>query len=207
MPSSPPRSHQTPFIELRAHPWTKSTDNDEFFSHLICLWLSHHAHCLSYVYPTLFLEGMRSEKETDHCSRMLVSAILAIACVCSLEESSLIDCPDADFAVQQYSPDASATGPPDQPGLRGYEYYLEAHSLWEEEGGRPCLTTVQSLIAMYEFNKLRGKDRMGWVLLHNAVEMGYDLNLYQYPGAEPGMTDDLKFARNFTAWSVYNYQA
>lgn len=69
------------------------------------------------------------------------------------------------------------------------------------------MTTIQALIAMYEFNKLRGKDRFGWVLLHSAIEMGYDLGLYIYPGAEADMTNDLKFARNFTAWSIYNYQA
>lgn len=109
--------------------------------------------------------------------------------------------------LQQYSPDLAASGPPDQPALRGHDFYCEAYDLWQAEEGRPSVTSTQALIAMYEFNKLRGKDRFGWVLLHSAIEMGFDLGLFKDPSLDLDMTDDVKFARAFTAWSIYNYQA
>jgi hypothetical protein len=76
------RLSDTPIFEAPANPWTSTTDDDDFVSHLISLYFTWQ-HCISnYIDRDLFLRDMRSKELSSHfCSPLLVNSILAVACV------------------------------------------------------------------------------------------------------------------------------
>jgi hypothetical protein len=76
------RLSDTPIFEAPANPWTSTTDDDDFVSHLISLYFTWQ-HCISsYLDRDLFLRDMRSKDLRSHfCSPLLVNSILAVACV------------------------------------------------------------------------------------------------------------------------------
>ena len=108
---------------------------------------------------------------------------------------------------QTYLPRDAANGRSHRSLNNGSEFYAEAKRIWENEQGRPSLCTVQALIAMYEYNKLQGKDRFGWIFLQTAVDMAIELGLFRRGDAGDISTDAQGYSRNFTAWSLYIYQA
>ena len=104
---------------------------------------------------------------------------------------------------QTYLPRDAANGRSHRSLNNGSEFYAEAKRIWENEQGRPSLCTVQALIAMYEYNKLQGKDRFGWIFLQTAVDMAIELGLFRRGDAGDISTDAQGYSRNFTAWSLY----
>lgn len=78
------RLSDTPLVTVPAKPWTTVTDDDQFVSHLISLWLTWHYpwfHCID---PAIFIKAMQSrDLQSSLCSPFLVNAILAEASVSS----------------------------------------------------------------------------------------------------------------------------
>ena len=60
---------------------------------------------------------------------------------------------------------------------------------------------------MYEFNKMQGKDRFGWIFLQTAVDMAIELGLFHRSNTDDMSADERSYSRSFTAWSVFIYQA
>lgn len=66
---------------VSAKDWTTIISNDGLFRRLISLYLFHQHSTFYWFNKTLFLEDMASRR-TSFCSKALVNAVLAAACVC-----------------------------------------------------------------------------------------------------------------------------
>jgi hypothetical protein len=76
-----PQSLLLPPIAMSAHPWTTLAP-DEVFSHLMSLYFTWEQPCLQFIDKTAFLAEMKAGDTTNSCcSPLLVSAVLAQACV------------------------------------------------------------------------------------------------------------------------------
>jgi hypothetical protein len=85
-----PQSLLLPPIAVLAHPWT-TLASDEVVSHLVSLYFTWEQPCLQFIDKTAFLVDMKSGENlraAGFCSPLLVSAMLAQACV-SLPSLSL----------------------------------------------------------------------------------------------------------------------
>ncbi len=84
-----PQSLLLPPITVLAHPWT-TLASDEVVSHLISLYFTWEQPCLQLIDKTAFLVDMKAGEHSradGFCSPLLVSAVLAKACVSKLFSS------------------------------------------------------------------------------------------------------------------------
>lgn len=71
-----------PIIQVPAHPWTTTTDDGEFVSHLISLWFTWQYPYFRWLDQEAFIDAMRAARlDTPFCSRFLVNIMLAEGCV------------------------------------------------------------------------------------------------------------------------------
>lgn len=72
----------TPQLDVPARPWTTVTQDAQFVSQLVSLWLTwFHPFC-NWLDRDFFLQDMRSgDLQARFCSPFLVNAMLAVACV------------------------------------------------------------------------------------------------------------------------------
>lgn len=71
-----------PIVSVPASPWTNVTDDDDFVSHLLSLWITWHLPWYHYVDQEIFTKAMQTrDLGSALCSPFLVNAILANACV------------------------------------------------------------------------------------------------------------------------------
>lgn len=85
-----PQSLLLPPITILAHPWTTLASN-EVVSHLLSLYFTWEQPCLQFIDKTAFLADMKdgqNSRTEGFCSPVLVSALLAQACVCLLPRAS-----------------------------------------------------------------------------------------------------------------------
>lgn len=78
-----PQSLILPPITVLAHPWT-TLASDEVVSHLLSLYFTWEQPCLQFVDKNAFLADMKTGepyRRDGFCSSLLVSALLAQACV------------------------------------------------------------------------------------------------------------------------------
>jgi hypothetical protein len=78
-----PQSLLLPPIAVLAHPWT-TLASDEVVSHLVSLYFTWEQPCLQFIDKTAFLVDMKAGENSrpgGFCSPLLVSALLAQACV------------------------------------------------------------------------------------------------------------------------------
>jgi hypothetical protein len=78
-----PQSLLLPPISISAHPWTILA-SDEVVSHLLSLYFTWEQPCLQFIDKTAFLATMKDGNTSSmngFCSPVLVSALLAQACV------------------------------------------------------------------------------------------------------------------------------
>lgn len=78
-----PQSLLLPPITVFAHPWT-TLASDEVVSHLLSLYFTWEQPCLQFIDKTAFLVDMKAGETSrldGFCSSLLVSALLAQACV------------------------------------------------------------------------------------------------------------------------------
>lgn len=78
-----PQSLLLPPIAIQAHPWT-TLASDEVVSHLLSIYFTWEQPCLQFIDKTAFLADMKDGECSNtegFCSPMLVSALLAQACV------------------------------------------------------------------------------------------------------------------------------
>jgi hypothetical protein len=83
----------TPLVTVPAKPWTTVTDDDNFVSHLISLWLTWHYPWFRCIDPEILIKAMQSgDLQSSLCSPFLVNAILAEASVSSSGWSCFCNC-------------------------------------------------------------------------------------------------------------------
>ena len=78
-----PQSLILPPISMSAYPWT-TLASDEVFSHLLSIYFTWEQPCLQFIDKTAFLADMKAtdvSRPNTFCSSLLVSALLAQACV------------------------------------------------------------------------------------------------------------------------------
>lgn len=75
-----------PLFRVPAQPWTDVTDDDNAVSHLLSIYLSWQQHCYPvFDYEILIREMNSKQLASRYCSKFLVNAILALACVFHLQ--------------------------------------------------------------------------------------------------------------------------
>lgn len=77
------RLADVPRWKVPARPWTRLTDDDEFVSHLVSLWLTWSYPSFNCIDSELFVRDMQlwHPEKAKYCSPFLVNVILADACV------------------------------------------------------------------------------------------------------------------------------
>lgn len=120
----------------------------------------------------------------DHCSAILVHAILALGCHFSNRPEARSD------------PQSSVTA--------GEHYFSEARKILEEEE-KPLLTTVQALAIMSFWETSQGRDSNCYQLTGRAVRTALDLGLHLSVGGKKSNLAEYE-ARKITFWGIFNLE-
>ena len=184
-----------------ASPWTSIINDNDLFKKLLKAYFLHDYPWTFFFNRDYFLADLVSGGH-EHCSALLVNAVLAIACVgfrFMLIRASLTG------SQKSYS------GIPNRVGIwnphnLGYRFLAEAKRLWElDQDQSSKLTTVQASCIIHLTCNLDGIDRIGLKYLTHAVEMAKRMNVFSRVN---GTHDsELQHAREFTAWALFNWQA
>lgn len=133
-------------IVMGSKPWTIHGD-DEMVSHLLSLFFTWQQPSCQYIDKPAFLADMAAGTvgNKKFCSALLVNAMLAQACSISPRRAECQMLQDG--------------------------FFREAKRLLELEYGKATLSTMQALLVMHSIECNRGKDRLGRVFHHQAVDM------------------------------------
>lgn len=179
--------NDTPLINVPAEPWTTVTQDDDLVSHLMSLYLTWGSTYEHPIVQDIFIEAMLTrDVNSPLCSPFLVNAILGLAAHSSVAPGSFF-----------------------RPGdllSRGKQFYNEARRLWDEGDCTSSLTNLQGLYVLFLDSNLRGKDKMGWLLMSQAVQMHHDLELSQKIKVPKNCPEELhtKMEKSFSklAWAL-----
>lgn len=163
--------------------WFRVPQDAEFVEHLLNLFFSwvHPFYC--FLSRDHFLYDM-GRGRTDHCSAMLVNALLSFAC--------------------HYSDRPSARADPGNPATAGDAYFAEAKRLLNQSE-RACVTTVQALGIMSARECSQGRDSNGYQLAGRCVRMALELGLHLSTMAS-GLRPSEVESRKVTFWGVFNLE-
>ncbi|CZR51461.1 uncharacterized protein PAC_01337 [Phialocephala subalpina] len=163
--------------------WTSVTNDVGLIQHLLSLYFtwSHPIYLL--FSEDLFLHSLRNNR-LEHCSPMLVNAVLALACNYS-------DRPDARLDMND-------------PTTLGNRFFTEAKRLLAEDD-RSCLTTVQALGVMALQQAMNNQDSKGWKYTGQMMTMAIELGLHLTYNVKPnGQETAIEAeARRITLWGSY----
>ena len=164
--------------------WTNVTKDQSLIKQLVDLYFSW-SHSFWVVFPKhLFLHDMKYGR-TQHCSSILVNAVLAFGCLYS-------DRPEA------------RTNPAD-PRTAGDHFFAEAKRLLELEG--PCVTTVQALAIMAMREPCHDRDSSGNSFMGRCIHMGVELGLHLNLGSDSkNLSDTEAEARKLTWWGCWTLE-
>ncbi|KAJ5982542.1 hypothetical protein N7451_012642 [Penicillium sp. IBT 35674x] len=148
------RLSDIPIFEVPAKPWTSTTDDDDFASHLISLYFTWQHSISYYLDRDLFLRDMRSKELSSHfCSPFLVNSILAVACFYSDYDEA--------FVV------------PNVISSRGEHFFEEAICLLHKEDGKLSLPTLQAKGNLYTWACGMGREKLA---MQQLTEMAACIN-------------------------------
>jgi hypothetical protein len=170
--------------------WTTVTSDGELVEHLLALYF-----CWEYpVFATLsknhFMKDFRAGS-TNYCSRLLVNALLALAC--------------------RFSDRPSARADPDDSATAGAHFFAEALKLFREEEDQRVLTTIQALGIMSIREASRGRVHESIFFsgqsMRLAIEMGLHLDAENTADDEEDndeAEDEDKAVREATFWGAFS---
>ncbi|THW69905.1 hypothetical protein D6D25_00779 [Aureobasidium pullulans] len=177
-----------PPFRVPAKPWTTLTDDDEFVSHLISLFLEWVNPFFRPLEEDLFIRAMQSgDLNSEYCSPLLVNSILAYACLYSEQEGAFFQ--------------------PDDYMTRGQHFHDEAFRLWHLEEGRASIRNVQALCILFTNCVIRGKDKLGVSTCAVLTQLSRDVpNTLQRPSGPPPTLEaktEYQRARKAVGWGAF----
>ncbi|KAH8650147.1 hypothetical protein BX600DRAFT_554549 [Xylariales sp. PMI_506] len=182
--------HVAEVFELRlaavsASRWTSVISDDHLLRTLLQWYILYEYATYPAFQLDLFLDAMTGQSTTLLCSPLLVNAVLAEACHCSIK---------IPHREQFWNPHTL-----------GYRFLAEARRLWELEAEKPDLTTLQAAIVLHIIYSQFAMDQIGRSYLERAVTLAHDLGLFKTDVPQPSR--EMAHARYFTAWCLFRWQA
>jgi hypothetical protein len=175
--------------------WTTVTSDPGLVLHLINMYFCWHYTFFTTLSKTLFMRDFQlgkpppgSRRKTEHCTPLLVNAMLALGCHFTSRPGA--------WAIR----DDSATA--------GDHFFKEAKRLILEGDLHevPCLTTVQALALMSVREAGCGREAKGWVYSGMSFRMACDLGLNLDSGgmqARKAIDETEEDARRITFWGCF----
>ncbi|SMY27586.1 unnamed protein product [Zymoseptoria tritici ST99CH_1A5] len=177
--------------------WTNVTDDPQLVLHLLNMYFTWHYTFFTLLSKQLFFRDFTlgrpppgTRRKTQHCTPLLVNAILALGCHFTSHAGARVD------------PEDSATA--------GDHFFREAKRLIMEndEHEKPSLTTVQALALMSVREAGCGREAKGWVYsgmsFRMACDMGLNLDSSSLSASkEISGDDDEEDNRKVTFWGCY----
>ncbi|KAI2699395.1 transcriptional regulator family: Fungal Specific TF [Penicillium roqueforti] len=90
---------------------------------------------------------------------------------------------------------------------KGSGFLAEAERLRGEENSQPSLAGLQGTLLMYERYAMSREDDLGYIMLHQAIQMGEALGLVGSTGprmASAELSQDMDISCKRTAWGLFN---
>ncbi|MCJ1312181.1 hypothetical protein MMC25_005855 [Agyrium rufum] len=157
--------------------WTQVTSDADAIGHLLDIYFTWH-HPLMQAFSEVSFRQDMQQGHTKHCSRILVNAILALAC-------TLMDASGSEHNV--YSANK----------------FMEEASTLYARNAQPCMTTAIALALMALFESVQYQRKAAWDYAQDAAQMALQLSLHMKttymhgPSAEDGNTGSLAL------WAVF----
>ncbi|KAI9648945.1 hypothetical protein NHQ30_001511 [Ciborinia camelliae] len=178
----------SPQTNSPGHPsasWTKVTSDSNFVDHLMALYFCWEYPTFASLSKEHFLHDYRNGKG-DHCSELLVNAILSLGC--------------------RFSTHANARTDPNDSATAGGHFFAEATRLLKSEKDQHCLTTIQALGLMAIREASGGRSSASIYLsgqsLRLAIEMGLHLEAEGQLPSEP--VKGSQAVRLATFWGAFS---
>lgn len=171
--------------------WTDVTRDPDLVVHLLHMYFAWHYTCFTTLSKGLFYRDFRRGKiahdvkrKTEHCTPLLVNAMLALGC--------------------HFTSWPQARADPRDSATAGDHFFREAKRLILEndEHENPRLTTVQAFALMSVREAGCGREARGWVYSGMSFRMACDLGLNIDSGSD-NLDDTEIDARRITIWGCF----
>jgi len=171
---------------VQASTWTSVVVDDDLFANIISTFLVWDHPSWRLFDETLFINDLVAGR-TQHCSKLLVNAILAYGC-------------------QNHA----AVEPHREPSkeVLGTFFLVEAKQLWHLEEGTESVTCIAASGILHGLYWCQGKDKVGFTYLAQAVRMAKDMGLLRkktvsevYITRQP----EVRHSRAVVAWGLFTY--
>lgn len=177
--------------------WTNTTNDPELINHLLNMYFTWHYTFFTTLSKQLFFRDFYlgkpptdSRRATQHCTPVLVNAILALGC--------------------HFTSNPAARDDPEDSATAGDHFFREAKRLIMEndEHEKPHLTTVQALALMSVREAGCGREGKGWVYSGMSFRMASDLGLnlessHLTASREANVDENEEDVRRVTFWGCY----
>ncbi|KAF1961750.1 hypothetical protein CC80DRAFT_589258 [Byssothecium circinans] len=161
--------------------WTEVSKDNDLMRQLLRCYFSYEHQFLGCIHKDHFLNDMISGS-TEHCSPLLMNAVLAFACH---------SCTRLTDRAHHWDPQTL-----------GYKFFAEARRLWElEKRRKKSLTTVQAVIIFNGLSNVNCVDKIGLAYKDRAVNMIHELGLHEAAIQSQGKGG--RDSRAFTLWAIY----
>ena len=171
--------------------WTEVTRDSQLVMHLMQMYFTWHYTYFTTLSRALFWRDFKQGKpshnarhRTEHCTPLLVNAMLALGC--------------------HFTSWPGARSDPEDSATAGDHFFREAKRLILEndEHEKPRLATVQALALMSVREAGCGREARGWVYSGMSFRMAYDLGLNIDSGSDD--LDEAEIdARRITMWGCF----
>ena len=171
--------------------WTEVTSDTRLVLHLMNMYFTWHYTFFTTLSKTLFWREFKQGKpsrdikpRTEHCTPLLVNAMLALGC--------------------HFTSWPAARADPGDSATAGDHFFKEAKRLILEknEHEKPSIATVQALALMSVREAGCGREARGWVYSGMSFRMAYDLGLNIGSGADDLEESEVD-ARRITIWGCF----
>ncbi|KAJ0420390.1 hypothetical protein BJY00DRAFT_301573 [Aspergillus carlsbadensis] len=180
---------EAPYL-VPAEPWTSVTRDSDLVSHLVSLYFTWDYPSHVFLNRDVFIRHMKAgDTSSELCSPFLVNALLANACHYS----------EISEVFKQRQPGDIMT--------KGDDFLAEAERLGTQGPATFTLAHLQGTLMLYEKYSLSGKDDLGYIMLHRAINIGKSMGLVGQSGVNPipgHISSDMEESLKRTAWGLFH---